>query len=1018
MAPHISNKKLERLRQGTLGSGALVPLPNFGHANKKPVRTTGSVILSANNRADVFFPGRSTRKSPSKSPSKKKTTDNLPTLDFDHAPPPGAGVKKRAAQYLNWMKIIPDLVPVYLSLLKETSSLRNTSALTVSAGEPCGCVKRTLALTVIRWLAIEEIEIEVCSCTSSQAPAVLLRGGLFACSPCNPTLAVDLQVLEFAMEHALNVAPNNTAFCKTLEKYLSKRGYQMPSGERLRIRFGNCYQWYTQLVPNISAVIDESAEAVDTPPPDTPPALPETPSHPGPSIPQAATGAKRRRAEVSDDVDDDEDPDLPPPNPFPEPPPRSRPSDYLVNRCPCCFSGLKHDETQVFDLAVCMDGNFTQKRRRRTGGDDPPRTHPETVFIPRSRAQQMEAHVDGVRDTHKPTGRKKRHTEPQEDGYEGHLKVPTSGLDACEASFKAADESREKASTKFFAETGLMGMVCRHDIVLFLVNMESAGEKQYYSLLLLEELFQHLPPDIVVGALYDVGCQLDRLCAKFDFLLRYKDRLVFAVSVFHVFAHIWACQLIYHPQKCLGFGGSNGEGSERVWFKLSHLISHLRVCGYHQRIFTIDMQVQRDTQEVNLGIAAWLRRRTIMFEERYREAHAIILASGRAEEWIQTKYDAQIAYQTRPLPKRSKTQAATAINNVLVADRTISLLEKQIDSMMRQLCQRDISFEEKLTLQENIERLRGSITKETTQRDKVVNQLGQADRNALKKMSWRDYYSARLGCCTLKERILQKLVQRKMELDPVERSVRRSTSDLKKNEHATAAIRKREPTIKKLVKSYNDEQAKIVKLIQKKKVPPNTIAPERLDEARIFKLDIDDAIWLDVGLTDDDSELPEALLDPEIRRLISYLLQKRRAEEELHRLKQEHGHLRHYLATEWEAMENAIDTCSDEAVLYQLQRRRHQLLDLHVVWLEALDALALGDDFASIGPTEAQLSQAHVARVVPAWRRTDDGDASDTESEDSSEDEEDPSLIGVLSTLETANRDGEDDEGDEDDVFN
>ncbi|EEB98567.1 hypothetical protein MPER_01902 [Moniliophthora perniciosa FA553] len=38
-----------------------------------------------------------------------------------------------------------------------------------------------------------------------------------------------------------------------------------------------------------------------------------------------------------------------------------------------------------------------------------------------------------------------------------------------------------------------MGLLCRHDRVLWLANMTSAGERQHYVLVLLETLFKHLP---------------------------------------------------------------------------------------------------------------------------------------------------------------------------------------------------------------------------------------------------------------------------------------------------------------------------------------------------------------------------------------------------------------------------------------------------------------------------------------------------------------------------------------------
>ena len=63
-----------------------------------------------------------------------------------------------------------------------------------------------------------------------------------------------------------------------------------------------------------------------------------------------------------------------------------------------------------------------------------------------------------------------------EDGVEDGMRVPSSVLDDCGQSFKAADEKRQKASTQFFADTGLMALLCRHDRVLWLVNMTHAGE--------------------------------------------------------------------------------------------------------------------------------------------------------------------------------------------------------------------------------------------------------------------------------------------------------------------------------------------------------------------------------------------------------------------------------------------------------------------------------------------------------------------------------------------------------------
>ncbi|KIJ58404.1 hypothetical protein HYDPIDRAFT_48209, partial [Hydnomerulius pinastri MD-312] len=128
------------------------------------------------------------------------------------------------------------------------------------------------------------------------------------------------------------------------------------------------------------------------------------------------------------------------------------------------------------DCIVCIDANFTQKWSKNpwgAQGQDPSNPMP----------------VNALDD---------------EDVVEKGMRIPVSVLEGCGESFTAADERREKASTQFFADTGLMAMLCRHDRVLWLVNMSSAGEKQYYALALVQKLMDHLPSDMRVGLLYDI----------------------------------------------------------------------------------------------------------------------------------------------------------------------------------------------------------------------------------------------------------------------------------------------------------------------------------------------------------------------------------------------------------------------------------------------------------------------------------------------------------------------------------
>jgi hypothetical protein len=84
--------------------------------------------------------------------------------------------------------------------------------------------------------AIELEQISLCTCTE---PALqLLSMGLFPCAPSLPSLAVDLQMLDFARELFVNAAPNLTAWCETLEGFLSARQF------KLTTRVGDlCISW-------------------------------------------------------------------------------------------------------------------------------------------------------------------------------------------------------------------------------------------------------------------------------------------------------------------------------------------------------------------------------------------------------------------------------------------------------------------------------------------------------------------------------------------------------------------------------------------------------------------------------------------------------------------------------------------------------------------------------------------------------------------------------------------------------
>lgn len=349
--------------------------------------------------------------------------------------------------------------------------------------------------------------------------------------------------------------------------------------------------------------------------------------------------------------------------------------------CQCCLTVLVILLVSSHSLAS-LDACFQQKHNKQIR--DPLREHPKSLFVDEELVERMEAYVDSIRPqrSQSHTAKSKKHV-PQveeEDGFEHEdLKVTRSVLDSCNESFIAADEAREKASTKFFDITGLMALICRHDRVLWLVNMKSAGEKQAYALVLIELFFQHVPYWWEMGLLYDIACILHRSCLKWGFLDRYLHRLAFAVSVFHAFGHGWPCQLVYHPRKCRGFGLCDGEGCERCWKSIRFLIAYLRICGvsssflcnhwlnlwqYHLRIHTLDTELHH-LMDANLERAGqWLFRKTQKCNERSLKASSELVSCNVDIETLREQWDLQVKAQTQPLPRESNPSYHIELSNV------------------------------------------------------------------------------------------------------------------------------------------------------------------------------------------------------------------------------------------------------------------------------------------------------------------------------------------------------------------
>ncbi|KAJ8093794.1 hypothetical protein PM082_009655 [Marasmius tenuissimus] len=134
--------------------------------------------------------------------------------------------------------------------------------------------------------------------------------------------------------------------------------------------------------------------------------------------------------------------------------------------------------------------------------------------------------------------------------------------------------------------------------------------------------------------------------------------------------------------------------------------------------------------------------------------------------------------------------------------------------------------------------------------------LGMDDEQHVRHLSQSPYLEAWLKAAAYKQRLLEKLRARKFERDRLERSHCISHGESRLHNQIEEGVKKREPSIQKLAKQYNKTVQYMTTLKKHRRCPANAIPPPEIQISDLFKLDVDDVIWQNIGLGDDDDVVP------------------------------------------------------------------------------------------------------------------------------------------------------------------
>ncbi|KDR65486.1 hypothetical protein GALMADRAFT_148660 [Galerina marginata CBS 339.88] len=346
------------------------------------------------------------------------------------------------------------------------------------------------------------------------------------------------------------------------------------------------------------------------------------------------------------------------------------------------------------------------------------------------------------------------------------------------------------------------------------------------------------------------------------------------------------------------------------------------------------------------------------------EGLQVTLDLGYTENLLRDEWKAQIVEQTKPLTKQSKHLANKEIEDVLALVKNKENNEKELEEYESILDSGEYEDgQDASTVQSYIEDLQNKIKKTRKTIENKRAKLSVDSRLNLSRLIGNEFLKMRMNALALKQRIRDRLRQRKFEIEGLQRAYRNTVNQAKLQKHTDQQIRKKEPGIQSLARSYNKLCTELVKLIETKKAPRGALAPLPIELEGLFKLDVDDNIWQDIGLTDDNDDnnqtsVPLWLGNEDVRSGIKWLLQLDRCMEEQRRLEAEKISMFQWMREEWVIAETALQWSEQSPELvYQLNMRKKYLLRLCLNWKPVIRQIP-GVLEGSWGPSLEELAEA------------------------------------------------------------
>lgn len=133
---------------------------------------------------------------------------------------------------------------------------------------------------------------------------------------------------------------------------------------------------------------------------------------------------------------------------------------------------------------------------------------------------------------------------------------------------------------------------------------------------------------------------------------------------------------------------------------------------------------------------------------------------------------------------------------------------------------------------------------------------------------------------------------------------------MKLHSHTQDSLKRRCPTVQALDKTYNELCRTMEGMIKRRTAPAGAVCPQPIPDGGLWQLDVDDAIWQDIGLVDGEGGVPPPWLCHEATREgIRHQLDYDRVVEEEARVLKERHIMQDTMQEEWAVVQQAKQDC-------------------------------------------------------------------------------------------------------------